>query len=189
MVNVPPGAGSGIPWINAVLAGLGANPNGDNDLALALWAQAEGAPDWRHNWLNTTMPGYGGYSVNSAGVRAYPTFQAGVRATVATLRQPIMSGVAYALTSNVDIGVIYEAINKSPWCAHCQGGHYPVTIYNYLQAHGQSPVSVTPGSASLPPMNTDPPAWDWSAHVRAAAGAVTTRQRRLHGILNALRHL
>lgn len=189
MVNAPPGPGSGLPWVNAVLTGLGATPNGDNDLALALWAQAEGAPDWRHNWLNTTMPGYGGYSVNSAGVRAYPTFNDGVRATVATLKQNIMSGVAFALRSNMDIGVIFEAINASPWCAHCQGGHYPVTIYNYLQAHGQSPTSVTPGSASLPPMNTDPPSWDWSAHVRQAAASVETRQRRLGGILNAIRHL
>jgi hypothetical protein len=52
---------SAAPWALAVLAALGTSSNGDNALALDLWAQSEGAPDWRHNWLNTTLPGYGGH--------------------------------------------------------------------------------------------------------------------------------
>lgn len=173
----------------AVIAGLGGQANGDNVLALTLWAQAEGAPDWRNNWLNTTMPGYGGVSVNSVGVRAYPTFAKGVAATVATLKQPLMSGIAYALSSGLDLDVIYHAINSSKWCGGCQGGRYPVTIYNYLQGMGVAPgTSVVAGDIPARPA-TDPPRWDWSAQVRAAAGAVDGRRRHLGAILQLIRHL
>lgn len=181
--------GSAPAWALAVLTALGGTDDGDNVTALALWAVAEGAPDWRHNWLNTTMGGFGGYSINSAGVKAYPTFAKGVAATAATLRQPIMSGITYALTSGLDLDVIYHAINSSLWCKGCQGGRYPVTIYNYLQGLGQAPpTSVVAGDIPARP-STDPPRWDWSAQVRAAAGAVNTRRQHLGAILQVIRHL
>lgn len=177
------------PWALAVLAALGATSNGDNALALDLWAQSEGAPGWRHNWLNTTLSGYGGVSVNSVGVKAYPTFAAGVKATAATLSQSNMSGIRYALVSGLDIQVIYSAINASPWCGGCQGGHYPVVLYNYLRGLGQFPGTSVVAGTRPPPPPADPPAWDWSAHVRTAADQIDNRRRRLHAILGSIRRI
>lgn len=181
--------GSVAPWALAVLAALGTSSNGDNGLALDLWAQSEGAPDWRHNWLNTTLNGYGGTSINSVGVKAYPTFAAGVKATASTLRQGNMSGIYYALTSGVDIQVIFTAINASPWCGGCQSGHYPVILYNYLHGLGRFPNTVVVAGTRPPPPPADPPGWDWSVHVRAAADQIDNRRRRLHAILNGIRRI
>jgi hypothetical protein len=38
-----------------------------------------------HNPLNTTQNGFGGQSQNSVGVKAYPTIDTGIQATIATL--------------------------------------------------------------------------------------------------------
>src|SRR5579875_2971333 len=75
----------------AILSALGANPTpaGVNLLAALSWCEkphtADGAWQW-FNPLNTTQPEPGSYSVNSAGVQAYPSQQVGVQATVETLR-------------------------------------------------------------------------------------------------------
>lgn len=50
-------------------------------------ADSEGAPGSRENPLDTTKPGYGGVSINSVGVKQYPTAAAGAAATAATLAQ------------------------------------------------------------------------------------------------------
>lgn len=176
------------PWVLAVLRRLGGSNNGDNALALSLWAQSEGAPDWRHNWLNTTLNGYGGTSINSVGVKAYPTFSAGVKATAATLSQGNMSGIKYALVSGLDIDVIYQAINASPWCGGCQGGKYPIILHNYLAGLGRFPNTVVVAGTRPPPPPSDPPRWDWSAQVHAGAATINDRRRRLHAILHGVRH-
>ena len=74
----------------AILQALGVPPNATSLKLLAAWSWCEkphtpgGSWQW-NNPLNTTEPGYGGVSVNSVGVQAYPTPAQGIAATVATL--------------------------------------------------------------------------------------------------------
>lgn len=186
---VQPSGGSSRPaWVLAVLKALGTHDNGDNGLALELWAQSEGAVDYTHNWLNTTMPGYGGVSINSVGVKHYPTFADGVKATAATIRQPIMSGIFYALTSGVDLDVIYHAINSSKWNPPgTQGGHYPVTLYNYLVALGHFPGGTVVAGTRPPPDPTAAPPWDWSPLVKRSADLLHTHGKTIRDYARAIR--
>lgn len=77
-------------WAAGVLGGLGAAGVQVNLDTLAAWSRAESgdASQWMrwNNPLNTTRTGFGGVDMNSVGVKAYPTVQAGVLATLATLQ-------------------------------------------------------------------------------------------------------
>lgn len=140
-------------WRHMVLAGLGAPASGSNLTALALWAQSEGTPAGWHNWLATTKSGFGGHAVNSAGVKAYPTTTAGAEATVATLRLSYYTGVVAALRGDEGYRAIWGAVNGSPWCRGCQGGHYPAALYPLAVNPGQSPVGPVAGGAAGPVAN------------------------------------
>jgi hypothetical protein len=91
-----------------------------NRNAMAAWAAAEGG-NWgngaAHNPLNTTktepgswpMPG----STNIPPVQAYPTWRAGMRATIATLSH--YSGVLAALRAGNNAQAVANAVAASPW--------------------------------------------------------------------------
>lgn len=146
-------SGSG-DWRYGVLAALGAPDTPANLDALGWWAQSEGTPSWWHNWLATTQPGYGGTDVNSAGVKAYPTLDDGIAATVATLSGSAYSRVVQALRAGNSLTAIFDAVNASPWCYGCQAGHYPVVLYDHLgtslPAGGGKPPPPRAGSGPPP---------------------------------------
>lgn len=135
-------------WRGLVLQALGAPLSELNVSALQWWADSEGMPAWENNWLATTIDGFGGYAVNSVGVKAYPSVQAGADATVATLMGGAYSHVVNALRDGSSLVEIWSAVNSSPWCAHCQNGLYPVVLFDNLHA--------TP-TASPPPASGPPP--------------------------------
>lgn len=143
-----------------VLAGLGAPASSSNLTALALWAQSEGTPAGWHNWLATTKTGFGGHVVNGAGVKAYPSTSDGVAATVATLRLSYYTGVVAALRGDQGYRAVWGAINSSPWCRGCQGGHYPAALYPLAVNPGQSPVGPVAGGAAAPVGNAGSEAGD-----------------------------
>lgn len=119
--------------------------------ALILWAASEGTPDSWNNPLATTQPWRGAYDVNSVGVKAYPDANAGIGATVATLRNGYYPAVVRAISRNEGMQAIWQAVNASPWCRGCQGGRYPVALYNDLsRIHNLPPQPPPPGPAGPP---------------------------------------
>lgn len=82
--------GAALPagWAEQVLDGLGAPHTPGNIAFLQAWQQREGGSSENtatYNPLCTTMKGYGGVSINKVGVKAYPSWEQGLAATVATL--------------------------------------------------------------------------------------------------------
>lgn len=115
-----------------MLAGIGARYTAAGTHALTLWAASEGMTPSYHNPLATTLGGYGGHSINSAGVQSYPSWTTGVRATVASLGQSYYTNIVAAFRAGNTLTRIFTAINHSPWCGGCQNGHYPVALWEAL---------------------------------------------------------
>lgn len=150
-----------LPWEVRVAKGLNVDYTPRIGISLRAWAASEGiTPSW-NNPLGTTMDCCGGRSVNSHGVKHYPTIGDGVRATVRTLKLDYYRDIVAALRSNAPYGRIWLAINQSPWCRGCQDGLYPVVLYNYV--NNPQDVSVL---ADPPPKNQAVNEADWSHKVR-----------------------
>ena len=105
-------------FASAVLQGIGAPVTPQNVSAFIGWSQAEGpigGDAWqRNNPLNTTQGAPGARTVNSAGVKGYPDFQTGVRATIQTLKNGAYGGIVNAFRSN-NPHALAGAIGSSPW--------------------------------------------------------------------------
>ncbi len=167
----------------------------DNRLALDLWASSEGMPAWENNWLATTLDGYGGTAVNGVGVKAYPTEDAGARATAGTLVLGYYTAVLNAFKQDAGLAALYIAINASPWCGGCQGGSYPIALHDYLSGGGNISPS-NPPAPSAPPAQPNPQdggtasiAWEnMRAFVRqdapALASALLSVQQSVDGLWN-----
>lgn len=174
---MPEYPGQSNSWQFQVLEAIGAAPSELTMNAMSWWAESEGMPASENNWLATTIGGYGGYPVNSAGVMAYPSQGAGVAATAATLRLPAYSGVVAAFRDGNSLSYIWSEINASPWCAHCQGGKYPVVLYDNLGANvSTAPLPTAPSTAPAPAPRGQAAAsgaWD---DVRLAMGRPASHQ-------------
>lgn len=112
-------------WEGALLAAIGAPRTANNISNLQAWAASEGMPASEHNPLATTEPAAGATTVNSAGVRSYPTPAAGILATAQTLKGSAYAPIVQAFRDNAPRADVWKAINASPWCAGCQNGYYP----------------------------------------------------------------
>lgn len=108
-------------WAESVLRGLGAPVTPGNVQALVEWQAAEGGPT--DNPLNTTLhqPGAQG-----ASIKGYGSVQAGVNATVQTLKESAYAPVVNALKGNAGAGHVGAAVIASPWDgkAHYSGTDY-----------------------------------------------------------------
>ena len=117
-------------WTPYVLSGIGAPQTATREHALQLWANSEGLPDWYHNWLATLL-----YDTGATPPRTgftppyYPTASQGIAATVSTILQPNMSGIADAFRTSTTLGQLWAGINGSTWCRGCQTGRYPIQLY------------------------------------------------------------
>jgi hypothetical protein len=103
---------------NQILAGIGAPVNPTTLGDLAAWQRVEGGwtndPDM-FNPFNTTLPAGGSHGTNSVNVQSYPTFAAGLAATVATILQGNMRAILNALRGGAGLGAFEAAVNGSPW--------------------------------------------------------------------------
>jgi len=110
------GAGStGTAWARSLLAAGGWPATGCNTGAVVAWERAEGStPAW-HNLLDTTLREPGSHPVNSVGVQAYPSVQAGLAATVATLRGGPYGPILAALAAGDNAQAVADAVAASPW--------------------------------------------------------------------------
>ena len=158
-------------WRYRLLHKMGASANSTTISCLNLWAKSEGMDSRYNNWLATTMNCCGGVSINRVGVRAYPNLDMGVEATWRTLSGTRYRGVVAAFRRGGPAMAIWRAIHDSPWCSGCQGGHYPVVLYNALT--GSNPMKAfdpAPGTHPSPP-NSAPDINLGPAIVRSATAA------------------
>jgi murein DD-endopeptidase MepM/ murein hydrolase activator NlpD len=102
-------------FIAALLGQLKAPETPANTTFLNAWQRAEGTQAG-FNPLATTLPLPGATSFNSAGVRNYPNFPTGLRATAQTLLNgrydPIVSGLRSGTATAVQLA---QAVADSPW--------------------------------------------------------------------------
>lgn len=133
-------------WQTDLLSKMHATHSNNNVDALTYWAESEGMPPSDNNWLATTCSCCGGHDVNSVGVKAYPTESDGVEATWLTLQGGAYVNVVKAFRDDAGLAHIWAAVNASPWCGGCQGGKYPVALYDAIgkpppvPPHGPQPI-------------------------------------------------
>ena len=129
---------------------LGAPASADNVLVLDLWAQSEGMPDSANNWLACSQTGFGGYSSPPYSEPFFPTLALGIEATATFLSGSNYAVVVGYLKGDQGLANLYQAINESRWCSGCQGGHYPIDLYNYLSGSGAPPPEPSPNPPPPP---------------------------------------
>ena len=101
-------------------------PNTQENLrAVVAWAEAEGTGAL-NNPLATTRRASNTTDFNSVGVKNYPSYDAGVDATVATLRNGRYANILNALAQGNDAMAVARAIERSPWGT----GHGVVRVLN-----------------------------------------------------------
>jgi hypothetical protein len=116
---VPSGSSySPASWASALLSAGGWPQTACNLAAIRAWEAAEGG-NWENsaaaNPLDTTQPEPGSSTMNSAGVRAYTSWQAGFAATLTTLGYPAYAGIRSALSAGDNAQAVADAVAGSPW--------------------------------------------------------------------------
>jgi hypothetical protein len=97
-----------------LLARLGVPARPQAVVALVAWMAAENtAADW--NPLATTMAAPGALTYNRTGVKRYPSYDAGLDATVRTLRLRWYAPIVDALRRGAAAREVLEAVAASPW--------------------------------------------------------------------------
>lgn len=119
-VAAVPGARSYTPasWASAFLGVLGEPQTACNLGAIEAWEGAEGGA-WNNeadaNPLNTTQPEPGDWSINSDGVKAYPSWPEGLRANATAITNGLYGGILSALRAGGNAQAVADAVASSPW--------------------------------------------------------------------------
>jgi hypothetical protein len=107
-----------LDFAKVILAMISAPDSPQNDKAMVAWEKAEGGnwnnPD-KYNPLNTTEPYLGAFATNSAGVKSYPSWQAGVVATTMALELPYYTAIISALDEGNNAYAVANAVGSSHW--------------------------------------------------------------------------
>lgn len=107
-------------WVNSILKGLNAPQSFNNQNKLVAWNKCEGNLQGHsgtgiNNPFNTTLNCCGGTSVNSAGVKNYPTMTAGIQATLSTLQAGRYQAVVSNLQNDGTFKAFANAVGSSGW--------------------------------------------------------------------------
>lgn len=117
----PSGEMTQVTWAQSLLSSLGMPQTRDNMAAVVAWEMAEGG-HWyntaHYNPLNTSQPMPGASTFNTDGVKAYTSWEMGLKATVITLRNGLYDGVLAALRAGSNGQAVAEAVAASPWGTH-----------------------------------------------------------------------
>lgn len=131
----------------AVLKRLGAKATPENLAFMYAWARAEGTSA-RYNPLATTKSGYKGETrFNSVGVKNYPSFAAGVAATVDTLRHYHV--VVQALKANAAASIVQTPAGRADLNMWVHGTRGDTSVSGYVRN-----ISGGIGVAAPPSINT-----------------------------------
>ncbi len=140
-VSVDPGLiGAGTTfghWAHLLLARLGAPTCRDNLTVIVAWEVAEGTAA-AYNPLATTHDYPGATEFNAVGVKNYPSLEAGLQATIETLRLGAAThgygAILAGLEGCASAEVTAAAINASDWCRDCAGGMYVLDVLPLVEA-------------------------------------------------------
>lgn len=119
----------------SVIRTLGLEPTKNRIMGLVAFAAIEGG-HWfnqaRFNPMNTMRSATGAKQAPGTinGIKAYPDWNTGIKATAATIAQSNMAPIANALKNDVDPRSFLAAVTKSAWCPGCDYTPYdPVALY------------------------------------------------------------
>jgi hypothetical protein len=105
-------------WAAAFLAAIPEPQTTCNENAIVAWEAAEGGGvtnNAENDPLNTTEPEPGDWSINSVGVKAYPSYQEGLQANVTAITNGLYGNVLAALSAGNDAQAVANAVASSPW--------------------------------------------------------------------------
>ena len=145
-------------FVRAVLEGIGAPATPGNVAALLSWAAGENTTA-ANNPLATTQgrgdPGrYGNPTIfNSHGVKNYPDFETGVRATVDTLNLSHYRDIVTVLKRGTDANELERFVVESPWGTKTFGDAQPAVTVGRLRALVDQQRGVGPGDTVWPEGN------------------------------------
>ena len=111
-------SGSARTWAVEFLTAIGEPVTGCNVGAITAWEAAEGGGvtnDAAYNPLNTARLEPGSWTVNSAGVQAFPSWSEGLAANVAAITNGLYGPVLAALRAGNDAQGVADAVGASPW--------------------------------------------------------------------------
>lgn len=133
----------------SLLNTIGLEPTPNRIVSLVAFGGIEGG-HWfnsaRFNPMNTMYPASGATQAQGLlnGIKAYPDWNTGIKATAATIVQKNMAPIANALKNDVNPREFLTAVTKSAWCPGCDYTKFdPVAIYQAkgnLQDKGSSPI-------------------------------------------------
>ncbi len=125
-------------WAGALLSTLGLPTCGNNLAVVVAWQVAE-STDAMWNPLASTHTVAGATKFNSAGVKNYPSLEAGLQATGQTLWGGYYrygyGWILYDLYSCADPMTTAQAINASAWCYGCAAGTYVTGVVPKVEAN------------------------------------------------------
>lgn len=105
-------------WAQAFLAAASLPVTACNIAAVTGWENAEGG-NWGNNAaanpLDTTQTEPGSYPINSVGVQAFPSWRAGLAATVTTLNNGRYPAIISALQAGNNAQAVASAVASSVW--------------------------------------------------------------------------
>ena len=124
-------------WAALFLSRIDAPLCRDNLVVVVAWEVAEGTAA-AHNPLATTHDMPGSTDFNSVGVQNFPTVEAGLEATMATLLNGLTiygyGAILDALKRCASARTTAEAINASSWCRGCAGGLYVLNVLPLVES-------------------------------------------------------
>lgn len=143
-------------WIAQLQRSLGGPINRVVSNAMSAWASSEGMPLYANNPLATTDGFVGSREWNSLGVKLYPSVAAMVDVYHMKFTSSLYKDIGAALKRGTSYQEIWQAVNNSPWCSGCQGGKYPIGIYNLIGGVVQKPLPVVPVQPPIPTATVQP---------------------------------
>lgn len=133
-------------WALDLIRRLVVSPTLDNIRAVLAWVRAEGGHFHNaatYNPLNTSYDGFGGVSAFGTHIKAYPSYEDGMGATVATITRGLDAygyrAIVDALRAGNDGQAVLDAIDRSSW-----GTHHPLLQRVYDSLTGVTPPVATP---------------------------------------------
>lgn len=146
-------------WQTHTLALLGAPTRTTSIEVLTEWALSEGTLAAIDNPLACGTPFGGSTRYNATGVQHYPSLTVAAEAYAFSLTHYPYRNIGAAFVAGASPLHLWRLINASPWCSHCQTGHYPEVLW----ATVGRPTPSTPTTPATPSPSSSSPSSGSSA--------------------------